>query len=176
VLVNGVRDTVPLGEMGTPPARDPRTQPAWDLYVEIVDLQEQGVAANHAGVIARAQEAVRIAPHEPDLLMLIAVALYPYHATDKAAKALMIDCQVELDRLGGPSDFALAESGGIEAYAKRRNLIASKAGRKLREASVKKLAAERDEPRLAAGWYDDPRGEARLRYWDGQTWTEHTAR
>jgi hypothetical protein len=26
-----------------------------------------------------------------------------------------------------------------------------------------------------ANWYDDPRGEARLRYWDGSTWTEHTA-
>ena len=23
------------------------------------------------------------------------------------------------------------------------------------------------------GWYDDPRGEARLRWWDGQQWTEH---
>jgi hypothetical protein len=27
----------------------------------------------------------------------------------------------------------------------------------------------------AANWYDDPRGEARLRYWDGSTWTDHTA-
>lgn len=26
-----------------------------------------------------------------------------------------------------------------------------------------------------AGWYGDPRGEARLRYWDGQQWTGHTA-
>ena len=25
-----------------------------------------------------------------------------------------------------------------------------------------------------AGWYADPRGEARLRWWDGQTWTENT--
>jgi hypothetical protein len=24
-------------------------------------------------------------------------------------------------------------------------------------------------------WYDDPRGEARLRYWDGQQWTDQTA-
>jgi hypothetical protein len=24
-------------------------------------------------------------------------------------------------------------------------------------------------------WYADPRGEARLRYWDGSAWTEHTA-
>ena len=26
-----------------------------------------------------------------------------------------------------------------------------------------------------AGWYDDPHGEARLRYWDGRQWTGHTA-
>jgi len=27
----------------------------------------------------------------------------------------------------------------------------------------------------AAGWYPDPKGEARLRYWDGKDWTENTA-
>jgi hypothetical protein len=26
-----------------------------------------------------------------------------------------------------------------------------------------------------AGWYPDPKGEARLRYWDGKDWTENTA-
>jgi hypothetical protein len=26
----------------------------------------------------------------------------------------------------------------------------------------------------AAGWYADPSGQARLRYWDGQVWTEQT--
>jgi uncharacterized RDD family membrane protein YckC len=25
-----------------------------------------------------------------------------------------------------------------------------------------------------AGWHPDPRGQARLRYWDGSQWTEHT--
>ena len=25
-----------------------------------------------------------------------------------------------------------------------------------------------------AGWYNDPTGVARVRYWDGQGWTEHT--
>ena len=24
------------------------------------------------------------------------------------------------------------------------------------------------------GWYTDPRGEARVRYWDGSAWTSHT--
>jgi hypothetical protein len=27
----------------------------------------------------------------------------------------------------------------------------------------------------AADWYPDPRGEKRLRYWDGAQWTDHTA-
>jgi uncharacterized RDD family membrane protein YckC len=26
-----------------------------------------------------------------------------------------------------------------------------------------------------AGWHPDPRGEARLRYWDGSQWTDHTS-
>ena len=26
-----------------------------------------------------------------------------------------------------------------------------------------------------ADWYPDPRGEKRLRYWDGSQWTDHTA-
>lgn len=30
-------------------------------------------------------------------------------------------------------------------------------------------------PGQPAGWYGDPRGEKRLRYWDGSTWTDHTA-
>jgi hypothetical protein len=30
-------------------------------------------------------------------------------------------------------------------------------------------------PGGAADWYPDPRGEKRLRYWDGSTWTHHTA-
>ena len=34
--------------------------------------------------------------------------------------------------------------------------------------------APRAEPAPAAGWYPDPRGEARLRYWDGRGWTDQT--
>jgi hypothetical protein len=26
-----------------------------------------------------------------------------------------------------------------------------------------------------ANWYPDPSGQARLRYWDGARWTDHTA-
>jgi hypothetical protein len=42
-------------------------------------------------------------------------------------------------------------------------------------------AAGAADPGAAAGgnppadWYDDPRGEARLRYWDGHQWTDQTA-
>jgi hypothetical protein len=37
-------------------------------------------------------------------------------------------------------------------------------------------AAEQAAPAAAkADWYPDPRGEKRLRYWDGSQWTDHTA-
>ncbi|MEA2432473.1 MAG: hypothetical protein QOI19_2946 [Thermoleophilaceae bacterium] len=36
-------------------------------------------------------------------------------------------------------------------------------------------AAAPDPGGQAADWYPDPQGQARLRYWDGQRWTEHTS-
>lgn len=36
-------------------------------------------------------------------------------------------------------------------------------------------AAEPAAAAAKADWYPDPRGEKRLRYWDGSTWTDHTA-
>lgn len=159
-----------------PPTRDPQTEPAWDLYLEIVALQEHKTPANMKHVVSKAQRAVQIAPHVPDLLMLIAVQLYPYHAVDKTAKKLMIQCQVELDRLGGPSEFALAEAGGVESYLHNRNLIASKAGGKVLEMTPAQFAASRTQTaEPAAGWFADPHGQARLRYWDGAAWTGHVS-
>jgi hypothetical protein len=36
--------------------------------------------------------------------------------------------------------------------------------------------AQQDAPAAApADWYPDPTGQARLRYWDGGAWTQHTA-
>jgi uncharacterized RDD family membrane protein YckC len=38
--------------------------------------------------------------------------------------------------------------------------------------------AQQPQPQQAsakADWYPDPQGQARLRYWDGQSWTEHTS-
>ena len=32
------------------------------------------------------------------------------------------------------------------------------------------------EPAAPAGWYADPSGRFELRYWDGNTWTEHVWR
>jgi hypothetical protein len=32
-----------------------------------------------------------------------------------------------------------------------------------------------DRPGTPADWYPDPKGEKRLRYWDGSQWTEHVA-
>jgi uncharacterized RDD family membrane protein YckC len=37
------------------------------------------------------------------------------------------------------------------------------------------VAQPQSPPAQPAGWYDDPSGQARLRYWDGSAWTEHTA-
>jgi uncharacterized RDD family membrane protein YckC len=36
-------------------------------------------------------------------------------------------------------------------------------------------AAPQQQATQAADWYPDPHGQARLRYWDGQRWTEHTS-
>lgn len=32
-----------------------------------------------------------------------------------------------------------------------------------------------DRPKTSSGWHKDPRNDALLRYWDGQSWTEHTS-
>ena len=37
------------------------------------------------------------------------------------------------------------------------------------------VPAGTQEPAQKADWYPDPHGQARLRYWDGQRWTDHTS-
>jgi hypothetical protein len=37
-------------------------------------------------------------------------------------------------------------------------------------------AAAAATPSVPAGWYADPAGRFELRYWDGNTWTEHVSR
>jgi hypothetical protein len=41
--------------------------------------------------------------------------------------------------------------------------------------AVSAESADAPPPGGAADWYPDPRGEKRLRYWDGSQWTHHTA-
>jgi hypothetical protein len=50
------------------------------------------------------------------------------------------------------------------------------AGAEARPGTPAEQPAQAEErPRAApAGWYDDPTGAARKRYWDGSRWTEHT--
>jgi uncharacterized RDD family membrane protein YckC len=43
------------------------------------------------------------------------------------------------------------------------------------EAQERVLAMDAPPSSASAGWYADPRGEDRLRYWDGEGWTAHTA-
>lgn len=42
-------------------------------------------------------------------------------------------------------------------------------------AAVPSTAAAPPTTPPAAGWYPDPHGHARLRWWDGEGWTDHTA-
>ena len=37
---------------------------------------------------------------------------------------------------------------------------------------AQKVRSQPLTPQLAPGWYVDPKNSQRLRYWDGQTWTE----
>jgi hypothetical protein len=39
----------------------------------------------------------------------------------------------------------------------------------------KHCGAELTPTHPVADWYSDPKGEQRLRYWDGKAWTDHTA-
>ena len=48
------------------------------------------------------------------------------------------------------------------------------AGRPIAEVQPRAPAATASTQQ-PAGWYADPRGEARLRWWDGSAWTEHVA-
>lgn len=41
---------------------------------------------------------------------------------------------------------------------------------------VVQAAAQAATPAVPAGWYADPAGRFELRYWDGNTWTEHVSR
>lgn len=43
------------------------------------------------------------------------------------------------------------------------------------ETEERPLAGDAPPASAAAGWYADPRREERLRYWDGDGWTAHTA-
>ncbi len=43
------------------------------------------------------------------------------------------------------------------------------------ESEERPLASDAAPRSAPAGWYADPRGEQRLRYWDGEGWTAHVA-
>lgn len=52
------------------------------------------------------------------------------------------------------------------------------AGMAARRRKQQPVAARTDEAApgaIPAGWYPDPAGEARQRYWDGEAWTDHVA-
>jgi hypothetical protein len=81
----------------------------------------------------------------------------------------------EAEAPAGGEGFAVADTRLAEAEAahpeaaeeeRRSPAAATPAG------SATATAATGSAP---ADWYPDPKGEARLRYWDGSVWTDHTA-
>ena len=70
---------------------------------------------------------------------------------DLVAKTLV----VRQDAMGQPVQFAAPGAGYAPAYGQ---------------------GAPQGGPQAQpAGWHPDPQGQARLRYWDGSSWTDHTS-
>jgi hypothetical protein len=51
----------------------------------------------------------------------------------------------------------------------------SQQARMVRGLPPQQATAAAPTTRSPAGWYEDPTGNARVRYWDGSEWTDHTA-
>jgi hypothetical protein len=85
--------------------------------------------------------------------------------------------------MGGLAWMAVAAAGGLVALVGLVLLVVGlvRAGRSssavspMPAAQTVPSATPPATPVTAAGWYADPRGEARLRWWDGQTWTDHVS-
>lgn len=63
------------------------------------------------------------------------------------------------------------------AFSQRPNVIFCGRGADAEEAAraIASALEARRPASVPAGWLPDPSGKARLRYWDGQAWTTHTA-
>ena len=76
---------------------------------------------------------------------------------------------------GAPSTTSTTSSSAASAASSMPNLAEILGGGAGRAASTASSGAGHHAP--PPGWYADPSGKARtVRYWDGATWTDHTAR
>ena len=84
---------------------------------------------------------------------------------DMAASTFVVDRNYE-----GPVPAPGQIAGGAPGYAPNSGWNAPPTG-----APVGQPPPPQQGSAQAADWYPDPHGQARLRYWDGQRWTEHTS-
>jgi uncharacterized RDD family membrane protein YckC len=85
---------------------------------------------------------------------------------DLAASTFVVDKNAAGAAIGGPGQPAFAGGGqqyGPPPVAQPPYAPPPQPPQPQQEAAQK------------ADWYPDPQGQARLRYWDGQRWTEHTS-
>ncbi len=90
---------------------------------------------------------------------------------DMAAGTFVFDKNAARGRRGT----AAASPQGRSAPTRRASRSAPPAGAPVRGAAAAAGAPAEQQQQQKADWYPDPHGQARLRYWDGQRWTEHTS-
>jgi uncharacterized RDD family membrane protein YckC len=83
---------------------------------------------------------------------------------DMAASTFVVDRNYE-----GPVPAPGQIAGGAPQYAPTGGWNAPPTGAPIQQPPPQQGGAQ------AADWYPDPHGQARLRYWDGQRWTDHTS-
>jgi hypothetical protein len=97
------------------------------------------------------------------LVGVICVVILITDLSDIHSKHLASRWGIVVDLVG--SALLILASIALIVQAPRRRVATTAQG----EASPGTMTAK------PADWYPDPHGEARLRYWDGSRWTEHTA-
>jgi hypothetical protein len=71
----------------------------------------------------------------------------------------------------GPGSWGFEGYSDIEA---KKNNVSNQVSEINREFTTRR-SERASAPSAPAGWYADPQGQARLRWWDGTTWTQSTS-
>jgi uncharacterized protein DUF2510 len=116
---------------------------------------------------------------EPAAVMVVAAVLgvllmrAPLHVAFAGALIAM-GCQTALMWVGYLGNSLTSDFGG---HVKAGGWIGLLGSLVIASAGLIALRASSTPAGTAqpAGWYDDPEEPARLRYWSGSTWTEHTS-